>query len=445
MQDYTPTILLVDDEENCLKVIKDVFDLEGIACITANNGARALELLDRNDVDIVISDIKMPGMSGLELLKKVKAISPETFVIMMTGYGSIRDAIQSIKHGAFHYIIKPIVMDDFIAQIKEIIEQIKNGKTASHAHIDYLLKNKQIIGESSRIKSIRELIKLVSTANLPALISGESGTGKEMAAFSIHQNSPRQSHDFCTIHCASFADDALENKIFGRDKEPGKSIIAHAEGGTIYLDEISNCNTAVQNRLLELLETGNIKITGSATHPVNVRIIASTSVDLHQMAINGQFNPTLYYLLSIIHLQMPALREIKKDIPLLATFFAGEFAARFGLGDISISNEALARLQSYYWPGNVRELLNLVRTAVSVCEEKEIQIFDLPSRLSEPDEKQTVKEIAKPKTLLMDEVEKEHILRVLKMANGNKSQAADIMGIHRDTLLRKLKKYKVDE
>jgi len=425
-------------------VIKDVFDLEGIDCITANNGARALEIIERNEVDIVISDIKMPGMSGLELLKKVKAGRPETFVIMITGYGSIKDAIQSIKYGAFHYIIKPLVMDDFIVQIREITEQIKNGKTASHAHIDFLIKNKNIIGNSPRIKSIRELIKLVSAADLPVLISGESGAGKEMAAFSIHQSGARQAGEFYTVNCAAFADTILETELFGSDKKPEKGIICRAQGGTLYLDEIANSSAVVQARLVELLETGKLK-TGGTTVPVNVRLIASTSVDLRQLVTNGQFNKELYYLLGIIHIQIPALREIKKDIPVLATFFAGEFAARFGLGEIGISNEALAKLQNYYWPGNVRELLNVIRTAVSGCEEKEIQIFDLPSRLTEPAEKESVKQAAPPKSLLMDDVEREHILMVLNMANGNKSLAADMMGIHRDTLLRKLKKYNVDE
>ncbi|MBN2411938.1 sigma-54-dependent Fis family transcriptional regulator [candidate division KSB1 bacterium] len=444
MQDYTPTILVVDDEDNCLKVIKDVFELEGIECITANNGSKALELFDRYDVDIVISDIKMPGLSGLELLKHIKTKRPETFVIMLTGYGSIKDAIESIKHGAYHYVIKPIIMEDFLVQIKEITEKIRSGNFSSHIFMDYLLTNEKLIGKSKIIQNLSEYINLLSTSDLPLLIYGESGSGKELAAYTIHNLSKRHGHEFIYINCASWFETTLENELFGSKQHDKKNIIEKAQNGTLYLDEISNMKPAVQLKLLEILNSGVFKTSDSPSQKINIRFIAATSNNLKESVSRNEFNSELFQTLNVVNLQMPVLREIKSDIPVFATFYINEFASRFGLGKIKISDEAMSMLQNYNWPGNIRELLNIIRTAVSVCENNEIQIYDLPSQLAEESVQEEPKTPESPRTLLLADVEQEHILNVLKVANGNKSMAAQMLGIHRDTLLRKLKKYGVD-
>jgi len=444
MQDFTPTILVVDDEDNCLKVIKDVFELEGIDCITANSGSKALELFDRYDVDIVISDIKMPGLSGLELLKHIKSKRPETFVIMLTGYGSIKDAIESIKHGAYHYVIKPIIMEDFIIQIKEIREKIQHGNMSNLSHMDYLLKNKKIIGQSKVIQNISEYINLISSSDLPVLIYGESGTGKELAAYTIHNLSKRQDHEFVAVNCASYFETTLENEIFGSKASGKKNIIEKAQNGTLYLDEIGNTKPSVQLKLLEIFNSGVLNNSDSTKQQVDVRFITSTSYDLKTLVASDDFNSELFQALNVVNLHMPALREIKSDIPVFTTFYINEFASRFDLGKIKISDEAMSMLQNYHWPGNIRELLNIIRTAVSVCENNEIQIYDLPSRLSEEAVQDDSKSAETPKNLLLADIEQEHIMNVLKTANGNKSMAAQMLGIHRDTLLRKLKKYGVD-
>jgi len=445
MQNYIPSILLVDDEENCLKVIKDVLDLEGIECITANNGSQALELFDRHEVDIVISDIKMPGLSGMALLKHIKSKRPETFVIMLTGYGSIRNAIESIKYGAFHYIIKPIVMEDFLVQIKEIMERIQNGNISNHSHMEYILKNQKIIGQSNIIQNISEYINLISKSNLPVLIYGESGAGKELAAYTIHNSSPRKNHEFIAVNCASYFETMLENELFGNKTDTKKNVIEKAKGGTLYLDEIGNIKQSLQLKLLDILNTGEIKMPGSASlQKIDIRFITSTSYDLRELVTRNEFNAELFQSLNVVNLHMPALREIKSDIPVLTTFFVNEFAAKFGLEKIKITDQAMSLLQDYHWPGNIRELLNIIRTAVAVCEHNEIQIYDLPSRLSEEKARDVLKKDESPKTLLLADIEQEHILNILKAANGNKSLAAQMLGIHRDTLLRKLKKYGVD-
>ncbi len=444
MQDFIPTILVVDDEDNCLKVIKDVFELEGIECITANNGSKALELFDRYDIDIVISDIKMPGLSGLNLLKHIKTKRPETFVIMLTGYGSIKDAIESIKQGAYHYVIKPIIMEDFLAQIKEITKKIKSGNFSSHSYMDYLLTNEKIIGKSKIIQNIYEYINLLSKTDLPVLIYGESGTGKELAAYTVHNLSKRHEHEFIYINCASWFETTLENELFGSKPNGKKNTIEKAQNGTLYLDEIGNMKPTVQSKLLEILNSGVLKTSDSPAQKINIRFIAATSCDLKELVSRNEFNSELYHALNVVNLHMPVLHEIKSDIPVFTTFYINEFASRFGLGKIKISDEAMSMLQNYNWPGNIRELLNIIRTAVSVCENNEIQIYDIPSQLAEESVQEAPKATESPRTLLLADIEQEHILNVLKTANGNKSMAAQMLGIHRDTLLRKLKKYGVD-
>lgn len=444
-------ILLVDDEVNCLRAIKDVFDLEGISCITANNGPKALEYFDRYDVDIVITDVKMPGMTGIELLKEILKRKPSTYVLMLTGYGSINDAVESIKLGAYQYILKPVIMDDLLAQIKDIVNKIESTSSVTPFEniAATLPQGKTILGKSARIQNVAKLISKIANTDLNVLILGESGTGKELAANAIHYSSDRRDKKFVAINCASFPDTLLESELFGYEKgaftdaktsKPGK--IEEANGGTLFLDEIGDMKPSMQAKLLRVIEEREFEPLGSnERRKVDIRILSATNRDLSQAIKDGSFRADLYYRLNAVTIIMPPLREIPEDIPLLATHFAHEFASRFGRKINRIADDAILALQNYTWPGNVRELANALRRAVALCDGDEIRAFDLPSHITEAKPVQAKPTETKNKSLLLSDVERDHILHVMEIAEGNKSLAASILGIHRDTLLRKLKRY----
>jgi len=444
-------ILLVDDEENCLRALQDVFELEHIECATANNAAKAIDIITHNDIDIVISDVRMPGLSGMDLLKQIKRIKPEIYVLMLTGHGSIHDAVQSIKQGAYQYILKPVIMDDLLAQIKELLQKI--DERAAEAPLQKLKTSlpagKVIVGQSMRLQNVAKLINKIANTDLPVLILGESGTGKELAATALHYSSDRSAKSFVAINCAAFPDTLLESELFGYEKgaftdartsKAGK--IEEADGGTLFLDEIGDMKPAMQAKLLRVLEEQQFQRLGSNKYyKIDIRIISATNRDLRQAIEDGLFRADLYYRLNAVSIVMPTLREIPEDIPLLSNYFAREFAAKFNRKIEGVSAEALQALAKYHWPGNVRELANAIRRSVALAEGKQIQIFDLPPYIANAQYETPAAKVGKPQKLLLADVEKEHILAVIDMVHGNKSEAAQILGIHRDTLLRKLKKF----
>jgi len=444
-------ILLVDDEENCLRALQDVFELEHIECATANNAAKAIDIITHNDIDIVISDVRMPGLSGMDLLKQIKRIKPEIYVLMLTGHGSIHDAVQSIKQGAYQYILKPVIMDDLLAQIKELLQKI--DERAAEAPLQKLKTSlpagKVIVGQSMRLQNVAKLINKIANTDLPVLILGESGTGKELAATALHYSSDRSAKSFVAINCAAFPDTLLESELFGYEKgaftdartsKAGK--IEEADGGTLFLDEIGDMKPAMQAKLLRVLEVLQFQRVGSNMYyKSDIRIISATNRDLRQAIEDGLFRADLYYRLNAVSIVMPTLREIPEDIPLLSNYFAREFAAKFNRKIEGVSAEALQALAKYHWPGNVRELANAIRRSVALAEGKQIQIFDLPPYIANAQYETPAAKVGKPQKLLLSDVEKEHILAVIDMVHGNKSEAAQILGIHRDTLLRKLKKF----
>ena len=450
MAEITPKILLVDDEENCLRAIKDVLDLEGIGCITANSGSKGLDYFERYDVNIVITDVKMPGMTGLELLKQIKRRRPNTYVLMLTGYGSIDEAVTSMKMGAHQYIMKPVIMEDLLAQIKDILNKLETFDAHSPLEklADFLPQGKTLLGKSIRIKNVGKLISKIANTDLPVLILGESGTGKELAATAIHYASDRSNKRFIAINCAAFPDTLLESEMFGYKKgaftdaktsKRGK--IEEADGGTLFLDEIGDMKPSMQAKLLRVLEEHEFERLGSNdTQKVDIRVISATNQDLRQALSEGLFRADLYYRLNAVNLVMPSLQEIPEDIPILANHYAKEFAKKFDRKVPQISDEVINALMSYHWPGNVRELANSIRRAVALCDGKIIQVFDLPSHISSSEVRTTTEKRVKEKSLLIADIEREHILHVLELTDGNKSMAATTLGIHRDTLLAKIKK-----
>ncbi len=452
--DQAIKILIVDDEENCLRALKDVLELENIVCTATSSGLKGLELFAHDEFDIVITDVRMPGVSGIDLLRQVKRLRPETFVIMLTGYGSINDAVASIKMGAYQYILKPVIMDDLLTLIKDISGQISRN-TGSSPLMDLkepLPTGKTILGRSIRLQNVAKLISKIASTDLPVLILGESGTGKELAATAIHHTSDRAAKPFVAINCAAFPETLLESELFGYEKgaftdarasKAGR--IEDADGGTLFLDEIGDMKPAMQAKLLRVLEEQEFQRLGSnKSRKIDVRIISVTNRDLSQAIAEKGFRTDLYYRLNAVTIAMPPLREIPEDIPLLANHFARDFAARFSRESITVEEEAIAAMQRYAWPGNVRELANAIRRAVALSEGPSLRIYDLPPHIIQEATPSYEIEPAPSGVLLLEEVEKEHILKVLDMTDGNRSEAAQILGIHRDTLLRKLKKYGVE-
>ncbi|MBN1996858.1 sigma-54-dependent Fis family transcriptional regulator [candidate division KSB1 bacterium] len=441
-------ILLVDDEENCLRAVSDVFELENITCFTANNATRALDIIEREEIDIVISDVRMPGKTGMDLLVDIKKIRPDMQVIMLTGYGSINDAVESMKLGAYQYILKPVIMEDLLAMVKELQEKIDQQKNHTPFEELDVPKGKKILGKSPRIQNIAKLISKISNTDLPVLIVGESGTGKELAATAIHYGSDRAKGPFVAINCPAFPETLLESELFGYEKgaftdaktsKQGK--IEIADGGTLFLDEIGDMKPAMQAKLLRVLEEQEFQRLGSnKSHQVDIRIISATNRDLIKAMQEGMFRPDLYYRLNAVNVVMPPLREIREDIPILANYFLQDYSKNFNRKSVDISRDAMEALKKYHWPGNVREMANALRRALALSEGNNIKLYDLPSHITTSDLPVKSVEI-KQKSLLLDDIEREHIKRVLDMTEGNKSLAAQMLGIHRDTLLRKIKKY----
>lgn len=451
MNEKLPRILLIDDEENCQRVIRDVFNLEGIDCITASSGIKALEYFDRMDFDLVISDIKMPGMTGIEILRNIKQKKPETVVIMLTGYGSIDEAVKAIKLGAYQYILKPVIVEDLLAQIKELLGKIDSEKSVSPLEniSESLPAGKTLLGKSARIQNVAKLISKIANTDLSVLITGESGTGKELASTAIHYASDRVNHKFVAINCAAFPDTLLESELFGYEKgaftdartaKAGK--IEEADKGTLFLDEIGDMKPSMQAKLLRVLEEREFQRLGSnKSQHVDIRVISATNRDLKSALEDGSFRPDLYYRLNAVNIVMPSLREIREDIPILANRFAKDFSDRLNRNIMRISDEAMAALQRYNWPGNVRELANALRRAVALCDGPEINKYDLPPHIVMEEPSENISSPVKQKSLVLADIERDHIMNVLQIAKGNKSLAANMLGIHRDTLLRKLKRY----
>jgi len=446
-------ILLVDDEVNCLRTVKDVFDLEGFDCLTANSGFLALNLFDRNDIDIVVTDIRMPNMSGIELLRKIKERKPETYVLMLTGYGSIENAVESIKLGAYNYILKPINVADLLANIHDILQKIEllSLKEAKAAVFEDVPEGKQILGQSSRLNNVTQLIQKIAKTDLSVLIQGESGTGKELAATAIHYSSDRAKKPFISINCAALPETLLESELFGYEKgaftdakknKKGKVELAHT--GTLFLDEIGDMSPPMQAKLLRVLEARELDPLGSdRSIKVDIRVISATNRDLRAHMDGGLFRSDLYYRLNTVNIVMPALYEIREDIPLLANNFIKDYALQLGRRIPVLSDESQQALLEYNWPGNVRELANAMRRAVALCDGGVIRNADLPEHFMDREARAPAAAFrSDPDTpLTLAELEKGHIIKVLEGVKGNKSKAANLLGIHRDTLLRKLKQY----
>jgi len=447
-------ILVVDDEKLTLKNLKYILTKEGYEVKAVDNGMSALNLLKNEEFDLVITDLKMDMVSGLDILEKCKEWYPDTEVIMITAYGSIDSAIQAMKLGAYHYITKPFRLDELKILVKEALEKVRIKKENKRLKEELeRLKGTvvHIITQNPEMKKILELAEKVAPTDCPVLILGETGTGKELLARYIHQHSRRKDKVFLAINCGAFTEELLANELFGHEKgaytgavSTKKGLLEVASGGTLFLDEITEMSPTMQVKFLRVLQEKEfIRLGGTEPIKVDVRIIAATNRDIKKEIEKGRFREDLYYRLNVISFNLPPLCQRKEDIPLLCYYFLNKYAKEMNKEVKEISEEAMELLLSYDYPGNVRELENIIARAVALTNSSKIELSHLPEDLK----KFKIFTFRKKNFPLptLEEQEKEYIKMVLKEVGGNKTLAAQILGIDRATLWRKLKKYSLED
>jgi DNA-binding NtrC family response regulator len=441
-------ILVVDDEKNIREGLAKLLELEGHRALPAADGREALALLERGDVDLVVTDLKMPNLPGDELLRSAQAAVPGLPVIILTGHGTIESAVQAMKEGAYDYLTKPVDFSRLTLLVSRALSEWEVKRQYREA-LQELQKRSQfsnIIGKSEAMRRIFEVVELVSASKASVLITGESGTGKEMIADAIHYNSERKDKPLIKVHCAALSETLLESELFGHERGAFTGAVARKRGrfelahrGTIFLDEIGEVSPGVQIKLLRVLQDKTFeRVGGEESIEVDCRVIAATNRDLAQAIKQGQFREDLYYRLNVVNIHLPPLRERKEDIPLLVSSFLTEFAQAAGKRLDGLDGKARAALYNYHWPGNVRELRNCLESAVVLSRDNLIGLEDLPPHIRADADKNYVKLSL---GLSLAEAEAELIRAELLAQNGNKTRAAEVLGIGRKTLHRKIQEY----
>ena len=445
------TILTIDDEENIRNGLADNFELEGYDVKKAASGEEGLALIEEGGVDLVITDLRMDGISGSEVVKRVTTEHPGIPIIVLTGHGSIDDATAALKAGAFDFLTKPLDLD----HLNKIVKNALQGKILAEQNRELkekLMKSQsadEMIGKSDSLSRVRQMISKAAPTRASVLITGESGVGKELVAKALHQQSDRADGPFITVHCAALSDTLIESELFGFEKGAftgaeslHKGRFELANGGTIFLDEIGEVNLATQVKLLRVLQEHTFeRVGGEQSIEVDVRVVAATNRNLEEEVKAGKFREDLFYRLNVVRIEMPALRERMDDIPLLMHAFLREFNIENKKNIIGFDKASKAAMIKYSWPGNIRELKNAVESAVVMCTGDEIKMEDLPRALRAQSEEKT---ISIPIGITMDEAEKIIIQENLAANKGNKSRTADILGIGRKTLHRKLEELNIE-
>ncbi len=442
------TILTIDDEENIRNGLADNFELEGYNVKKAANGKEGLELIDKGGIDLVITDLRMDGISGEEVVRQVTTKYPGIPIIVLTGHGSIDDATAAIKSGAFDFLTKPLDLDHLNLVVKNALKGREQSLKITELQ-EKLRKNAspdEMIGKSAELNRVRAIIQKAAPTKASVLITGESGVGKELVAKAIHEQSPRKNMPLITVHCAALSESLLESELFGHEKGAytgadniQKGRFELANGGTIFLDEIGEINLSTQVKLLRVLQDKTIERVGAEnTISIDVRVVAATNKNLEEEVKAGRFREDLYYRLNVVRIEMPSLKDRKDDIPLLMHSFLREFNLENQKNIKGFDNHSKSAMLKYSWPGNIRELRNCVESAVVMCTGDEITIQDLPSSIRASSEE---KVISIPLGIPMNEAEKIIIQENLAANNGNKSKTADVLGIGRKTLHRKLEEW----
>jgi len=434
-------ILVVDDAPNTLEVLRRNLTSKGYQVFTAPGVVEAIKILDTTPIDLVITDLKMPRVSGLDLIKHVRENLKNTEVMMITGYATVGGAVEAVKTGAEEYLSKPFTDEELFSAVQRALDKLRMRR-AGQAQLRRAPRNAYgILGESTEMRKVFEAIGKVAPIPATVLITGESGTGKELVARAIHYNSARASAPFVPINCGGIPEELLESELFGYVKgtftgatESRAGFFQTADGGTIFLDEISDTSPSMQAKLLRVLQDKEVRMVGARrTQKVDVRILAATNKDLLSLVKTGVFREDLFFRLNVITIAIPPLRQRGNDILLLTHYFAAKFAEELGKPIPRFSDNALQALRNYYWPGNVRELENVIQRLVVMTDGDFIEVPDMPSLMRFS----VLRETGLNRTLA--EVEAEYIRNVLATVDGNKTRAAKILGIDRKTLREKLK------
>jgi len=442
------TVLVADDEKNIREGLREALMLDGYDVLLAADGREALDTVNRGDVDLLITDLKMPRLSGEELLKSVASQFPTVPVIILTGHGTIESAVQAMHDGAYDFLTKPVNLDRLSLLVKRAVasRELAVQNRAMQEELERRSGFASIIGKSAEMKQVFDIVRQVAPSRSSVLITGESGSGKEMIAEALHYNSPRKDKSFIKLHCAALTESLLESELFGHEKGAFTGAIARKRGrfelahlGTLFLDEIGEINQNVQIKLLRVLEEKKFeRVGGEETIEVDVRLIAATNRDLKDAIAKGFFREDLYYRLNVVNIHIPPLRERKEDIPLLVAAFLKEFSQENGKPIEGIDPKARLALYNYSWPGNVRQLRNSVESAVVLSKGSTLTLEDFPPNIRGETGADSLR-LSLGTSLA--EMEKEVIRSTLAREGGNKSRTAEILGIGRKTLHRKIEEY----
>jgi len=435
------SILIVDDEESVRDSLYNWFIEDGYKVECAENAKKALSILEAATYDIILVDIKMPGMDGLELLKRIKALRHDSVVIIMTAFATVDTAVQALKDGAYDYVTKPFDPDDLSHLIRNASKMISltEENVILKEKVSSLENVEDMVGKSEAMQKVFREIESVAPSNASVIITGESGTGKELVARAIHANSPRRFFPLISVHCGSLTESLLESELFGHEKGAFTGAVYNRKGrfemadsGTIFLDEIATISPKMQIELLRVLETKTfVRVGGNKEITSDFRVICATNRDLKNMVEKGTFREDLYYRLNVVNIFVPPLRERKEDIPLLAEHFVKKYCTMMNKPLVAIDTSVLRKLEDFAFPGNIRELENMIERAIVVGNGKKISLKDLPLG----------RETSVPKDESLDDIEKNHIAQILDKYTWNISATAKALKVDRVTLYNKIRKY----
>jgi DNA-binding NtrC family response regulator len=449
-----PTILIVDDDrpqrEGLQRALADRYEV-----LTADEAGKAYALLESKPIDLLLTDLKMPGDDGMKLLRRANSLSNPPVSIMMTAYGSIDNAVEAMRSGAYHYITKPVNLDELEIVIARALKSrhIEAENVNLHEQLDEKFGLGNIIGRSPAMRHVFDVVQQVAPTRATVLIGGETGTGKELIAHAIHNLSPRKNGPFVAVHAAALTATLLESELFGHEKGSFTGAVERrmgrfemADGGTIFLDEVGEIEPAMQVKILRVLEERAFeRVGGSKTISVDVRLVAASNKDLKKLVNEGKFRDDLFYRLSVVAVDLPPLRERRDDIPLLIRAFVRQCSEENGKPGREITQEAVNVLMAYDWPGNVRELRNTIEQMVVLARGERLTLRDVPAPIRSGADLTKISVVRPGVTMTVEEAERQLMVQALKETGGNRTKAAGKIGMSRRTLHRKLKKYGLEE
>jgi two-component system response regulator HydG len=451
----TDRILIVDDERSMCELLEMDLRLRGLSTASCTSASDAWRAVSEGSFDVVVTDVKMPGMTGIQLCEHITADYPELPVIVMTAFGSMETAVAALRAGAYDFVTKPVEMDLLAAAIQRAVKQRRLQRQVRELSetIDHRLSYSDIIGDSPAMQRIYAQLSQFSPTDTAVLLTGESGTGKELVARTIHRNSKRASQPFVAVNCAAIPEALLESELFGHAKgaftdarQERQGLFTRADGGTLFLDELGELPLTMQVKLLRALEERTVRPVGSDREvKIDIRLISATNRDLEAAIQDQRFREDLYYRVNVIQIELPPLRSRGTDVLILAHHFIRTFATSMNKPVSGIDNAVAEKLLAYPWPGNVRELRNVVERAMALTTSDRIIVDDLPEKVRGHRGRQIVLNAEDPAGLLpLEQVEQHYILHVLESVSGNRTQAAQVLGLDRKTLYRKLKQYGVE-